>query len=233
MLIRVIDFETTDIPPDASVCEAAYVDVLAEPPRLAGRPYKNGWQTLVRTETPMSLTALATHHIPEDVVRTSGIPWNSAKATLMGIGTSDGVPDIFAAHNAEFEKAFFNPPDSKWIDTYKVALHLWPDSPSHGNQVLRYYLDLEVGEGASPPHRALPDAWVTAHILIKALEHIDSSVEKLVAWSSEPPYLLKMPFGKYAGQRFDEIPEDYLSWILRQKDIDEGVMAAAQREISR
>lgn len=218
MIIRVIDFETTDLPPDASVCEIGFVDVFDK--AVAG------WgQSLVFPRTEMSLKARATHHITDEEINGSGMSWEGAREMLtVPIG-----PCVYAAHNADFEKAFFNPLGSRWIDTYKVALRLWPDAPSHSNQVLRYYLNLDVGGQAMPPHRALPDAWVTAHILL-AVDESDASVEQMITWSDEPAYLTKVPFGKHFGEKFSDVPTDYLRWVVKQ-DMDEAVLAAAHREL--
>ena len=215
-LIRVIDFETTGLPPDSSVCEAAYVDIV-------GGALDSTWHRLVQPTTEMTLEALATHHITPDEAKVNGIPWEEAKAILE---IKDG---IYVAHNADFEKQFFNPEGSEWIDTWKVALRIWPDAPSHSNQVLRYFLNLEVGVRAMPPHRALPDAWVTAHILDRALQKV--TVNEMVHWSSEPAYLTKLTFGKHRGKRYSEVPRDYLEWLCRQ-DMDASVLAAARRTLA-
>ena len=85
------------------------------------------------------------------------------------------------------------------ICTYKAALRLWPEAPGHGNQVLRYWLrpkDLDPVI-ASPPHRALPDAYVTAFILRELLEL--ATVEELIAWTGEPALLPRVTFGQYRG----------------------------------
>jgi len=192
----------------------------------------SGWQMLVKPTTVMSLEALATHHIPEAQALKNGLEWDNAMERLLWFPPDVRSKDdlIFCAHNAVFEQAFFNPDGFEWIDTYKVALRLWPESPSHSNQVLRYFLGLELGDEAMPPHRAWPDCYVTAHILLIAMDN--ASVSDMVQWTKEPPYLTKLTFGKHKGQRFEDVPVDYLQWILRQ-DMDEGVKAAAQRVLSR
>ena len=225
MIIRVIDLETTGLPPDASVCEAAFVDV--DSADDTGIHIMRNWHHLVFPTTPMSLEARATHHITDEEIAQSGISWGQARQTMMIVlqSTYEG-PAFYCAHNADFEKAFFDPEGDQWIDTWKVALRLWPDSPSHSNQVLRYFLNLNVGPEAMPPHRALPDAWVTAHILLRALE--EAAVDQLIQWSGEPPYLTKLAFGKHRGQKFSDVPKDYLAWIIKQ-DMEPGVIAAARR----
>src|SRR3972149_10195266 len=138
---------------------------------------------------------------------------------------------VFCAHNADFEKSFFNPEGSRWIDTYKCALRLWPDAPKHTNQVLRYFLDgCDPGRLGMPPHRALPDCHVTALILIKCLELED--MEQLLAWSDAPPLLPRVPMGKHFGKPWSEVPTDYLEWATKQS-FDAGVAHTVRVELKR
>jgi len=82
-----------------------------------------------------------------------------------------------------------------------------------------------------PPHRAGPDAYVTAHLLKDML--LETTVEQLVAWTSEPKLLLKVPFGKHKGAQWADIPDDYLAWITRQADMDPDVVWNAGVELAR
>jgi exodeoxyribonuclease X len=45
---------------------------------------------------------------------------------------------------SSFERSFLERHfgDAIWVCTYKCALRIWPDLPSHGNQALRYHLGL-------------------------------------------------------------------------------------------
>lgn len=217
-MIRVIDFETTGLPPDADVVEAAYVDVLDE--NCLDGP---GWQQLVCTTRPVSVEARAAHHLSDAIIAT-GIPWETAKQLLTFSG-------YYCAHNADFEKSFFNPEGSRWIDTYKCALRLWPSSPKHTNQVLRYFVEgCDPGDAGMPPHRALPDCHVTARVLIRCLGL--APIEQLVAWSAEPPLLPRVPMGKHFGKPWSEVPTDYLGWATRQ-DFDAGVAHTVRVEIAK
>ncbi len=42
----------------------------------------------------------------------------------------------------------------------------------------------------------------------------DETTEKMVEISRNPVLIRRMPFGKHKGQRLDEIPVDYLEWLL-------------------
>jgi exodeoxyribonuclease X len=220
-MIRVIDFESTGLPPDADVVEAAYVDVVDE----CGIDCP-GFSTIVCAVRPVSVEARAAHHISDAEIAT-GIPWEDACDRIC----SSLPGSIYCAHNADFEKSFFNPEGSRWIDTYKCALRLWPDSPRHTNSVLRYFLEgCDPGEAGMPPHRALPDCHVTARILIKCLGL--ASIEQLIAWSDEPPLLPRVPMGKHFGKPWSDVPTDYLEWATRQ-DFDGGVAHTVRVELAK
>jgi exodeoxyribonuclease X len=217
-MIRVIDFETTGLPPEADVVEAAFVDV------LNGGTIGSAWSEVVCSSRPVSVEARAAHHISDAEIE-YGIPWADAMKSI-SIGAF-----VFCAHNADFEKQFFNPEGSQWIDTYKCALRLWPEAPRHTNQVLRYFLEgCDPGEDGMPPHRALPDCHTTARILIAALKVVD--VERLREWSVEPPLLPKVPMGKHFGKPWSEVPTDYLEWATRQ-EFDAGVAHTVKIELQR
>jgi exodeoxyribonuclease X len=84
---------------------------------------------------------------------------------------------------------------------------------------------------ANPAHRAGPDAWVTAHLLIDLLK--ESTVEQMIQWTREPRRLDKIPFGKHRGSRWAEAPADYLRWMSGLSDMDADVVAAARQELER
>ena len=219
MKLRVIDFETTGIPDEDeehSVCEAAYVDASTED------GFFSAYSSLVIPTTEMSIEALATHHINDF---TGAISWEEAQEKI-----TDNKA-IYVAHNADFEKEFFNPDGSQWIDTWKCALRLYPDSPRHTNQVLKYYLEIPDDHTHHPPHRALPDCYVTAQILKIMLEQ--KSVEDMIRVSNEPPYLTKISFGKHSGEKFKDLPPSYLDWLSKQSDMDDGVKAAVKRVMNK
>lgn len=221
-ILRVTDFETTGIPNDDeehSVIESAFVDVCAETKNILGST-----QSLVIPFTEMSIEALATHHISLKEASEIGVSWKVAYDFLADTG---GNTIVYVAHNADFEKQFFNPEGSLWIDTYKVALVLYPDAPGHGNQVLKYFLGIENKAEHHPPHRALPDCLVTAEILLKMAEH--KTFNEMIHISKQVPYLTKINFGKHRGEKFENLPKDYLQWLSSQRDMDAAVIAAAKR----
>lgn len=221
-IIRAIDFETTGLPPDAAVCEIGYCDVNTEP-KIGIGPIRT---LFVDPERPIPAEASAVHHIIDADVK-------GALTFDLLIGRISGDADYFAAHNAAFERAFFNP-GKPWICTLKAARRVWPEAPSHSLQVLRYWLGLPVNrEAASPPHRAGPDAYVGAWLLIVLIEK-GISLDDLVKWTEEPSLLPHFRFGnKHRGKTWAEVPDDYLRWMLSLSDLDEDNRFTAQHELKR
>lgn len=211
MLLRVIDFESDGMPPDARLCEIGWVDMLtsdSDAPTIS-----DPIAMLVNPNRPMPPDARAIHHISDADL--AGAP--PIETGLMRL--SRDHPDVFVAHNAAFEKNFFTGGSAPWICTLKVARRLWPDCPSHSNQCLRYWLGIELDDVlAMPPHRAGPDAYVTAFILQEALVH--ASAHQMIEWSSGPSLLPRVTFGKHRGQQWSDLPPDYLSWLVNKSDMD-------------
>jgi exodeoxyribonuclease X len=123
-----------------------------------------------------------------------------------------------AAHRAAFEQRWCLPAltgRTPWICTYKCALRLWPEAPTHSNQGLRYFRRPEGLDRATslPAHRAGPDAYVTAHLLRDMLAL--ATLEQLLAWSAEPALLPRVPFGPHRGRSWRDLDEAALDRIIR------------------
>lgn len=222
-IIRVIDFETTGTEPPAQVCEVGTCDLSLEEKRIEA---PRSWLCGVK-EMPPEVRAV--HHI--------------SLAECEGEGPFE-AGDIFrdmdiaalAAHNAEFETKFFESP-LPVICTYKAALRVWPSAPSHSNGALRYWLE-DQGKITpdhsltQPAHRAGPDAYVTAHLLL-ALFNEGVTGKEMVAWTKEPRLLPRCPLGKFRDKPWSEVEAGFLGWMLRQETMEEDLKWNAQREIAR
>lgn len=229
MRIRVIDFETTGMPDaegGAAICEVGWCDVLVDATGTASIPT---WSDAIGSQLcnpgrPIPPDAMAVHHIRDDEVANMPAP-AEVLAQMAGADV-----DLFAAHCADFERAFFDP-HTGWICTYKVALRIWPDLAHHNNQFLRYALPLTLADEAKamPPHRAGADAWVTAHLLIAEIQSGKASIDDMVRWSSGPALLPRVNFGqKYKGAKWEDVPVDYLQWIVEKSDLSRDIKANAK-----
>jgi exodeoxyribonuclease X len=219
-VIRVIDFETTGLPPGAAICEIGWTDVrVADGAREISDPVS----FITDPGRPMPHDARAVHHLSDFDV--GGEP----RAERILIKLSDGA-EIFAAHNAEFEQEFFTGGGRPWICTMKCARRAWPDLPAFGNQFLRYQLEIELDDAlAMPPHRAGPDAYVTAQILLKLLEVAD--VAQLIKWTEMPVYYPRIPMTAHKGKLWSEADVGLLRWFINAEFLTPDMKAAARAEL--
>jgi exodeoxyribonuclease X len=226
--IRVIDLETAGSAPH-DVCEIGWQDVIQDPDGL-WRVNDDRGAAFVNPGRPISAATMAIHHIIDADV--AGAPYwkDAAPPVLNPIG---GVLAL-AAHRAAFEQKFCTPKLSAgaaWICTWKCALRLWPDLPGFSNQMLRYArwpegLDRETG---LPAHRAMPDAYVTAHHLRDMLNA--ASLEQLLAWSREPGLLPRVPAGPERGRPWSSLSSEALQAFAHGRDAD--IRFSAETELRR
>lgn len=221
--IHVIDVETTGLDPKADrVVEIAAVTVALEP-----HPHVEvlSLDTLVDPGIPIGPEARAVHHIGDEMV--ADAPRFRELIPRLGELARSGP---FAAHRAAFDRAFTRS-RRPWICTFRLARHLWPGAPSHANQVLRYYLGLEVeerfaGEAGIVPHRAAGDALVSAALLIRELGRAPEGVD-LAEWaldlSARPALLPVATFGKHRGEHWANVPPDYIEYMAGQPLDDEDL----------
>lgn len=194
-----------------------------------------GWQDVVQTDhgrwvlneergvvfvnpgRPIPPVTMAVHHIIDEDVAGARY-WRDVAPDIL---KPQGGAVALAAHRAAFEQRFCTPPLSggaRWICTWKCALRLWPDSPSFSNQVLRYWrmpegLNRDIG---LPVHRAMPDAYVTAHHLRDMLNTV--SLDQLLEWSDLPGLLPGVPAGPERGLAWDELDAETLFRFTTDRD---------------
>lgn len=215
---RIIDTETTGFEDTDKIVEIACIDWNHE--RGVIESIK---QTFVNPGKKIPAIAMAVHHISDTMVADAP-SWDEVQASY-------GGADYYVAHNSRFDMRFTGDFGRPWIDTYRCALVVWPDAPSHANQVLRYWLGLEAPpENAGHAHRALYDCYVTAQLFLKIVEHI--GFEEIIDISSKPAQLRSFSFGKHKGESLSKVPTGYLQWLLGQ-DFDEDVKHTALTEIQR
>lgn len=226
---RVVDFETSGEAPEGEVIEVGWADLFGNsevfPPV----------SLVIRPTRPVSIETRAVHHLTP-VELDAGSSRSAAFAVLEELphrwcDVPGDLDAVYVAHSAKFEQAWFPEAKLPWICTYKCALRLWPESPRHSNQVLRYFLGLELPASlAMPPHRAGPDAYVTAHILAKMLDR--ATPAELIEWSGQPALLPRVTFGKQRGMAWTEVDDGFLDWVVR-RDFDEDVLHTVRTEIAR
>lgn len=230
MKIRVLDTETTGFPPEAGVVEFGWCDIIGgidDMGMLRDDVKILDWKSeLCKPNYKIEIAAKAVHHITEEEIKDARPP----EDVLRDILTDD--VDYFCAHNSKFEREFIKT-QQPWICTFKAALRLCPKSPNHQNQTIRYFLNTPVDPTLCiPAHRAGPDAYVTAHTLVKFLSAIPPNV--LSKWEGEPPQFPYCPIGKEKGKPWSEVDQGFLMWICyKAPTMDEDIKWNALQELNR
>ena len=226
--VRVIDLETAGAGP-SDVCEIGWQDVV--------RTTDGRWRVneergalFINPGRPISPDTMAIHHILDAEVADAPF-WKTAAPTIL---RPQGGVAALAAHRAAFEQRYCRPAltgGAAWICTWKCALRAWPHLPRFSNQMLRY---LRMPEGLDhdtglPAHRAMPDAYVTAHHLRDLLNA--ATLEQLIAWSREPGLLPRVPAGPCRGKAWADLALHDLNAFAEDRDVD--VRFSAQTEMRR
>jgi exodeoxyribonuclease X len=226
--IRVIDLETAGDSPH-NVCEIGWQDV-EQNADGAWRVSEARGALLINPGRLISPETMAIHHIRD--LDVEGAPlWKAAAPQVLR--PTGGVLAL-AAHRASFEQRYCRPGltgGADWICTWKCALRLWPHLLRFSNQMLRYQRWPEglIHELGLPAHRALPDAYVTAHHLRDMLN--EASLDQLLAWSREPGLLPRVPAGPERGKAWPAVGADALMALSKDRDLD--VRFSAQIELRR
>lgn len=225
-LIRVVDFETTGLDPKdgARVCEIGWTDVyrMDDESWVIGKTYSS----LVDPQCHIPSNMSAVHDITDEDIEFEKPPLFSEIAKRI-LDDASGV--ALCAHNSRFEQKFFTVP-APWIDTYRVALTLAPKAPGHKLGELRYWLKLDVNKArAQPAHRAGPDTYICAALLVRMLKKM--SVQDMLEVSSRPAILTYFNFGKHAMEPIEDIETGYLHWVVDNRKDDEDIVATARHHL--
>jgi exodeoxyribonuclease X len=203
----ILDTETTGTV-DPEVIEAAwrYVDIY-------GQGVGSSFSQRFKPSKPISLGALATHHImDEDLVDCS--PTGSF-ALLAGV-------EYLIGHNVDFDWRAIGSPPLKRIDTCALSRVVWPDADSHSLGALMYLVDRQgARQRLAGAHSAIVDVDNCRLLLEKIIVAlVVVTFEDLWLASEAARVPTVMPFGKHLGMPIREVPRDYKQWLLRQPDVD-------------
>lgn len=232
--IRVIDLETNGMAPPDEVLEAGWCDLTLKDDRWSvDLPESRMFGAPV-----LKPDARAVHHIqPWEIEGQPPFwpPFITRDAEAAGA-------IILAAHAWHFEAQWIPAAELgqlRPLCTWKAALRIWPDAPSHSNFGLRYWLEDQglvtiAHELTMPPHRAGPDAYVTAHLLQVMLAF--ETARQMVAWTKEPALYPRCPIGEkqgWKGKPWADVDGGFLYWITQQAGMEFDIRWCAQRELNR
>lgn len=181
---------------------------------------------------PSNWGALAVHHIlPEEL---EGLP-------PPGEASLPADVQYIIGHNIDYDWGALGKPSVKRICTLAIARKLFPSLDSHKLGALYYYFfgaNTVSRDMLRDAHSALADVTMCYEILKQMLD------QKMPALDAGNPELLwrfseecRIPdiitFGKHRGTRIYQLPRDYMTWMLRQPDMDPYVLQAVGRVMGR
>jgi DNA polymerase-3 subunit epsilon len=208
MILRPIyyDTETTGIKTDKDrIVEIAAFD-----------PVNNKtFEMLVNPGCPIPQEASAVHKITDDMVSDSP---SFAEVALEFVKFCEGDVVLIAHNNDNFDLPLIRnefvrhnvimPDTWKFMDSLKWARRYRSDLPRHTLQFLRE----NYGITANNAHRALDDVIVLYQMFSQMID--DLTMEDVLLLINKPVDILHMPFGKYQGKPLQEVPADYLKWLI-------------------
>jgi exodeoxyribonuclease X len=224
MRAAVLDTETTGDAEEDQVIEVAVVEL-----ELPSGKELSRWRSFVMPDVHIKPEARAAHHVSDNELE--GAPTMSEllqAGGIPGLTEEDVVP---VAHNMSFDARLLRQSGldvgERVLCTWKLARHLYPHAPNHKNQTLRYWLGVEVPPCEGPPHRAMPDALVTAGIFRHMLSEV--SLDTLFELMDRPVLLETCNMGEKRGLPWSAQDVGLLRWVLDpKKKFDEDLLYTAR-----
>jgi exodeoxyribonuclease X len=203
----IFDVEATD-KNDAVIIEAASLDVTSLKPFEVGNP----WVQRYNPGKPISLGAMATHHIMDEEL----VNCPASSSFRLPAGTK-----YLIGHNIDFDWVAIGSPDVKRICTLALARSLWPELDSHTQSALLYYFERDTArDQLRNAHSALADVWICSKIVGQIIDKLHPvSLDALWEMSEKARIPKVMPYGKHKGELISQMPTDYKQWLLRQDNI--------------
>lgn len=205
--------------------------------------YKTGdekFTELYKPEIKIPPEAMAIHHITNKMVEGKPTFKESTDQPIIKKLFED-ANSVVVAHNAVFDLEVIKKEDiipKRFICTLRLVRHLDPEEKieKYNLQYLRYLLDLDVEATA---HDAMGDVLVLEKLFERLQKKMQEAptpegvgitteniVNKMVEISSHPSLFHTFKFGKYNGQRIEDVvktDKGYLEWLLGQKESSENI----------
>ena len=213
----ILDTETHSL--NGLPIEIAYAPIQIENSKLS-LDKSQIFDQLYQVGEPISYAAMAVHHILEaDLVdqpfyNTFKLP----EQTTYIIGHNIDY-DIAAIARCGVDTSALKP-----ICTLALARTVWENADAHNISALIYLISKgsdkarEILKGA---HRADADIILTANILMHIIHQLNiQNIEELYLASEQARIPKSITFGKHKGTAIQDLPKDYIQWLLRQDDLD-------------
>ena len=237
--LAVLDTETVSTADDADIIEYSF-SIWQQGDDLGNITAK------FNTTQEIAPGASAVHFLTNDDL--TAYPMMSEDRVVLD--TLESGIEYFAGHNVNFdyrmihnnlERHGYPIPESvhnkdNWIDTLRMAKKMYSQDMSFENLKLSYlWFRLGVNKKVQKkivPHSAEDDVLMCFHVMMFMLEElIDQGIidpngdvgKELVQYCTTPMRYHTMPFGKHKGMTMNEVPLNYLEWMILKSDaLDES-----------
>lgn len=200
--------------------EIAYAPIHIEAGKLSLDREKMFDQLYSIGDEKLSYAAMAVHHILESdlIDQPHFSSFTLPQDTTYIIG-----------HNIDYDiraiqTCGVNTSHIKAICTLALSRLVWPDAEAHNISTLIYMISngsekaRNMLKGA---HRADADIILTANILMHIIYKLNvQNIEALYLLSEDARIPRTINFGKHKGTAIADLPSDYVSWLLRQDELD-------------
>lgn len=175
---------------------------------------------LYSVDEPISYAAMAVHHILESDIADQPhfTSFSLPEETTYIIGHNIDY-DILA-----IQKCGVDTSSIKAICTLALARLVWPGAEAHNISALIYMISkgsAKARDMIKKAHRADMDIILTANILMHVVHQLKiNSIEELFAASEDARIPRVINFGKHRGTPVQDLPQDYVQWLMKQGDLD-------------
>jgi len=197
---------------------------------------------LCRSDVDIKIEAMEVHNItPELIENKKSFKETNFFRELLRVNSEE---NYLIAHNIWFDLGMLEKEGfenrMQLIDTLRCSKHLFPNSPYYRLQYFRYSLGLYKKEEIEArkynisikAHNALSDVIVMKLLLSELVKEVKikypniNPMKKLVDLTNTPVLLQEFKFGKYNGERIEDIAKrdiGYLKWVYKNMDLDEDM----------
>lgn len=194
-------------------------------------------QSLIDPQCPIQAGAQAVHGISDEMVADAPTMAEYIENYGNPFTVDEGDDLVFIAHNAQFDFRMLKavlPPRVTQICTLRMSRNMWPDLPEGENHQLgTLAVKFKLERGVA--HRAMGDVITCLNLLrhLAAVGKVGSFEELLELGKRSLTLEAKMTFGKHKGTKLKDLDMGYVSWMLRQPDMDPELLAALATRTNR
>lgn len=221
MKIFIGDTETTGLGPEARVCEYAHIRCELRENRLVE---VERFESLVQPGIPIPEGATKVHGITDGMVKDAPTLRDILPAALK---LAKNEHALVIGHNfTGYDMALLDGvyPKSLELGCTLKAARVFLETPKHGLDFLREHL----GMGETLAHSALGDCITTLELVNHMLK--DRAWDVLESCMTARPE--KIQFGKHKGTKLEDLPEDYVDWLLNKCETLSWEMRRALKEVA-